>query len=257
MFPRIFVAMTVIVLLGCGQQHGVPRVAAADRQGAVELVRPSDSTPAASPVVSAEPARDPEPREPSPAKLSPLTETAGGPAVEHAANPDFVIPAGTRIRVRLAQTLDTKFARPGSTFGATLDDPIVIGDRVVVPRGTPFSGVIVASKRSGRFRGRARLELTLRSFRMEGVTYQVATAPDSRVSGSHKKRNLAFMGGGPAAGAGIGALAGGGAGALIGAGAGAVAGTTTAFITGRKNVKLPVETPMVFSLRSSLTVRRS
>jgi len=77
------------------------------------------------------------------------------------------------------------------------------------------------------------------------------------VSGNHKKRNLAFMGGGPAAGAGIGALAGGGVGALIGAGAGAVAGTTTAFFTGKKNVKLPVESRMVFSLRSGVPLRRS
>jgi hypothetical protein len=168
-----------------------------------------------------------------------------------------VIPAGTRIRVRLAQTLDTRSARPGHAFAATLDEPIVVGDRVVVPKGTPFTGAIVASKRSGRFRGRARLEITLRSFRMGGVAYHLATAPDTRVSGSHKRRNLAFMGGGPAAGAGIGALAGGGAGALIGAGVGAAAGTTTAFLTGRKNVTLPVETPMVFALRSSVTVQRS
>jgi hypothetical protein len=168
-----------------------------------------------------------------------------------------VVPAGTRIRVRLAQTLDTRNARPGGTFGATLDDPIVVGDRVVVPRGTPFTGAIVASKSSGRFRGRALLEITLRSFRMNGATYRIATGADTRVSGSHKKRNLGLMGGGPAAGAGIGVLAGGGAGALIGAGVGAAAGTTTAFITGRKNVRLPVETPMVFSLRSSVAVRRS
>ena len=38
------------------------------------------------------------------------------------------------IRVRLAQTLDTKYARPGGRFSATLDDPIVLHDRVVVPR---------------------------------------------------------------------------------------------------------------------------
>jgi hypothetical protein len=159
--------------------------------------------------------------------------------------------------VRLAQTLDTKYSRPGGKFAATLDAPIVVGDRVVVPKGTPFTGAILASKRSGRLRGRARLEITLRSFRIENVTYHLATAPDTRVSGSHKKRNLAFLGGGPAAGSGIGALAGGGAGALIGAGVGAVEGTTTAFITGRKNVKLPVETPLVFALRSSVAVRRS
>jgi hypothetical protein len=92
---------------------------------------------------------------------------------------------------------------------------------------------------------------------MKGVTYHLATAPDTRVSGSHKKRNLGLMGGGSAVGAGIGALAAGGTGALIGAGAGAAAGTTTAFFTGRKNVTLPVETPMVFRMRTSVAVRRS
>jgi hypothetical protein len=167
-----------------------------------------------------------------------------------------LIPAGTRIRVRLAQTLDTKYTRPGQTFSATLDGPVVVGDRVVVPKGTPFKGVILSSKSSGRFRGRAYMEISLVSFRMRGETYRVTTAPDARASGSHKKRNLAFMGGGPAAGAGIGALAGGGVGAAIGAGVGAAAGTTTAFVTGKKNVRLPVETPMEFSLRSAVQVKR-
>jgi hypothetical protein len=158
--------------------------------------------------------------------------------------------------VRLAETLDTKYARPGSTFAATLDEPIVEGDRVVVPSGTPFTGAIVASKSSGRFRGRALLEVTLRSFRLRGSTYRIATVADTRVSGSHKKRNMALIGAGSAAGAGIGALAGGGAGALIGAGVGGAAGTSTAFFTGKKNVKLPVETPLAFSLRASVTVPR-
>jgi outer membrane lipoprotein SlyB len=101
------------------------------------------------------------------------------------------------------------------------------------------------------------MELTLVSFQMNGQTYLVETRPDTRVSGSHKKRNWWLMGGGAAGGAGIGALAGGGTGALIGAGAGAVAGTTTAFFTGKKNVKLPVETPLVFSLRSSIAVQQA
>jgi hypothetical protein len=167
-----------------------------------------------------------------------------------------VIPAGTRIRVRMAQTLDTKYTRPGAPFTATLDDPIIINRRVVVPKNTPFEGIVVAAKSSGRFRGRALLEVTLRSFRMNGTTHRISTMPDARVSGNHKKRNLAFMGGGPAAGAGIGALAAGGTGALIGAGIGAAAGTTTAFITGKRNVKIPVETPLTFSLRSGVQLRR-
>jgi hypothetical protein len=172
----------------------------------------------------------------------------------HDTSSAVLIPVGTHIRVRLAQTLDTRYDRRGSGFTATLDEPIVVGGRVVVPKGTPFEGAVLASKKSGRFRGRAFLEVTLRSFTLNGARYRVATAPDTRVSRSHKKRNLVLLGGGSAGGAGIGAIAGGGAGALIGAGAGAAAGAATEFFTGKKNVRLPVETELVFRLRAPLPV---
>jgi hypothetical protein len=75
------------------------------------------------------------------------------------------------------------------------------------------------------------------------------------VSGSHKRRNIAIIGGATVTGATIGAVAGGGVGAAVGAAAGAGAGTVGAFITGRKNVVLPVETELFFSLHGSVTVR--
>jgi hypothetical protein len=95
----------------------------------------------------------------------------------------------------------------------------------------------------------------LDSFRLHGMTYSIATGADARTSNFHRKRNAVAIGGGSGAGGAIGAIAGGRVGALIGAGAGAAAGTTGAFITGRKNVRLPVETPLVFSLRNAVTLR--
>ena len=240
-------ALIILTLAGCSGQRGVQAVSAQSQPTAAQATLPPDE---ASPVVDAEPlpsAADPaEPVAASPANPESVRQSA----------PEFVIPAGTRVRVRLAQTLDTKYVRAGSGFAATLDEPIVEGNHVLVPKGTPFHGVVTESKKSGRFKGRAILQVTLRSFRLHGVTYAVATASDSRVSGSHKKRNLALIGGGSATGAGIGAIAGGGPGALIGAGAGAAAGATTEFITGKKNVRLPVETEMVFRLRAPLQLRR-
>ena len=73
-----------------------------------------------------------------------------------------------------------------------------------------------------------------------------------RVSASHKKRNGLLIGGGAGLGAAIGALAGGGKGALIGAGAGAGAGTVGAAATGRRQVGIGAETPLRFTLRSSV-----
>jgi len=169
--------------------------------------------------------------------------------------PPMTIPAGTRIRVRLGNSLDTRYSRPGERFEAYLDDPVTSGDRVVVPKGTIFEGHVIEAKKSGRLKGRAFLGITLDSFRLHGATYRIATGADFRSSKSHKKRNLAIIGGGAGTGASIGAVAGGGVGAVIGAGAGAATGTAGAFITGRKNVTLPVESPLVFSLHAAVTVR--
>lgn len=167
---------------------------------------------------------------------------------------DLVLEPGTNIRVRLAQTIDTKRNRAGDRFSATLDEPLVVGDRVAVPRGTPFEGHVVTSAESGRFKGRAALALRLDSFSLRGVTYDVTTNRPTRVSRGHKKRNWLWIGGGSSGGAAIGAVAGGGAGALIGAGAGAAAGTVGAAFTGKRHVVLPVESPVTFALQAPVAV---
>ncbi len=179
-------------------------------------------------------------------------EPAEAPASEV---PVATIPAGTRIRVRLGQTLDTKFSRRGERFVAYLETPVAAGNRVVLPRGTAFRGHVVEARSSGRLKGRASLGVTLDSFRLDGATYEIATAADLRSSRSHKRRNLAIIGGGSGVGAAIGAIAGGGVGALVGAGAGAAAGTTGAYVSGKKNVRLPAETPLSFTLHRAVTVR--
>ena len=73
-------------------------------------------------------------------------------------------------------------------------------------------------------------------------------------SGAHKKRNLVAIGGGSGVGAAIGAIASGGTGALIGAGAGAVAGTVGAAVTGKKEVTIPAESVVRFTLGAPVRV---
>lgn len=164
------------------------------------------------------------------------------------------IPAGTRIHVRLDQAVDTVRNRAGENFTATLEAPITVGERTVLPKGTPFRGHVTTSSASGRLKGRAALGVTLDSFELNGKSYKVETSADSRVSAGHKKRNGLLIGGGAGLGAAIGAMAGGGKGALIGAGAGAAAGTGGAAATGKENVAFAAETPLTFSLKAPVRI---
>jgi hypothetical protein len=169
--------------------------------------------------------------------------------------PMSTLPTGTYIRIRLTETLDTKYCRAGQGFTGVVDEPIVVGRRVIVPAGATIRGHITESKQSGRLKGRAVLGLSLDTMNVDGTSYPIATNMDARVSGAHKKRNLAIIGGSAGGGAAIGAAAGGGVGAAIGAGVGAGAGTVGALLTGRKQVVLPAETRLMFSLRAPVNVR--
>ncbi|MGE5571279.1 MAG: hypothetical protein ACM3S5_19780 [Rhodospirillales bacterium] len=166
-----------------------------------------------------------------------------------------VIPAGTAVRVRLDQTLDTASNSSGDRFEATLAAPVTVEGNVVIPSGTAFKGHVTTSQQSGRLKGRAYLGVTLDSFVLNGETYRVSTGTHTRASAAHKKRNLGLIGGGAAAGALIGAIAGGGKGAAIGAGAGAAAGTAGAAATGKLNVRLPAETALTFRLKAPVRVK--
>jgi hypothetical protein len=70
------------------------------------------------------------------------------------------------------------------------------------------------------------------------------------------KRTGAMVGGGAGLGALIGGLAGGGKGALIGAAAGAGAGTAGTAFTGNKEIVLPAESAVAFTLKEALKIRR-
>lgn len=165
------------------------------------------------------------------------------------------IPAGTELRVRLDHAVDTERHQPGDTFTATMDESVVAGGQVAIPKGAQVIGRVAGAKSSGRLRGRGYLTLTLDSFEADGKTYQLSTTSVSRATGDHKKRNTALIGGGAGVGALVGALAGGGKGAAIGAATGAAAGTAGAAATGKKVATFPAETLLRFELKEPVHFR--
>jgi hypothetical protein len=160
------------------------------------------------------------------------------------------VPAGTTLEVRVDQALSTERNREGDKFRATLEVPVAIEGREVLPRGARVAGHVTTSRPSGRLEGRAVIGITLDSVDRNGQAVPISTSLDTKTSEAHKKRNIELIGGGAAAGALIGGLLGGGKGAAIGAGAGAAAGTGGAAATGEKNIEIPAETVFTFRLKA-------
>ncbi len=188
-------------------------------------------------------------------------EAEGAPAPERSsllssklAPANLTVPAGTPVAVRLQANVSSASARSGEQFDAVLEEPLVISGKTVAAKGTPVVGRVVAARSSGRLHNPGYLRLTLASIEIAGKQTPVQTSSVFAAGASHKKRNLAWIGGSTGAGALIGGIAGGGKGALIGSAIGATGGTTAAYATGKKDVGFAAERRLTFRLLQPLTV---
>jgi hypothetical protein len=167
----------------------------------------------------------------------------------------ITVPAGTPINVRLQSSVSSAYSQSGQSFDAVLAAPIIVGGRALAKSGADVTGRVTAAHRSGHLQDPGYISLTLTSIKINGREESVRTSSVSAKGSSHKKRNLALIGGGSGLGALVGGLAGGGKGALIGAGAGAAAGTTGAYATGKKDVGFSSERRLTFRLTQPIHVR--
>lgn len=184
---------------------------------------------------------------------APAGNMASAPAAP-AAPRVVTVPAGTGFSVRLVDPIDTERNKVGDTFRATVSQPVMIGDEVVIPTDADVEGQVVDSKSAGHFEGQSAIALTLTRLRMNGKAYTLRTNQYDQQGASRGKRTAATIGGGAALGAIIGGIAGGGKGAAIGAGVGAGAGTGVQAATKGQQIKLPSETVLNFRLEGPLNV---
>ena len=125
----------------------------------------------------------------------------------------------------------------------------------MLPKGTEVLGKVAEAVPQGRFKGAAVLRLVLETVTLDKDSYDVQTSSVSRSLKGKGKRTAVLIGGGAGGGALIGGLAGGGKGALIGAALGAGAGTAGSAYTGEKEIVLPAESALSFTLTEPVTIK--
>ena len=192
-----------------------------------------------------------------PAATAPVADSAPQAATAPPPTPEpqkVTIPSGASLAVRLVDAIDSSTAQTGDTFHATLDVPVAVDGDVVIPAHYDVDGHIVNAQASGKFAGRALLELQLDRIKVGEKWYNIQTDHFKQETGSRGKNTAAKVGGGAVAGAILGGILGGGKGAAIGSVAGAGAGGGVQAASKKPDVKLSSEKILTFTLQAPVTI---
>src|SRR5437899_3322474 len=234
--------MSVVAAQAAAPELAVPAATPAPEPAA----RPAKPRRASSPARTHEAASASEPA-PAAAAAAPAPPPPPQPVT-------VTVPANTVVTIRTIDSIDSKTNHAGEVFKASLDAPIVVDNRVIVPARADAYIKLVDARSAGHMTGRSELGLELSSILFQGKTYDVVSSDVKQSGTSRGKQTAERVGGGAALGALIGAIAGGGKGAAIGAAVGGGAGTGVQVLTHGQQVKIPPETRLDCTLQQPLDV---
>lgn len=198
-----------------------------------------------------------------PRDMSKVTQTPG-------ANKDlkpYIVPAGTKVPLRLQSGISTKTARVGDSVYAQTQFPIAIDDKMMIPAGTYVQGKISKITRPGRVKGRAEVLFNFTTLVYpSGYTVSLPGSVDTLDSENastkdaegtiqqrgEKGKDVGTVVGSGATGAVIGAAAGGGKGAGIGAGIGGATGLLITMLSRGSDVHLQAGTTVEMVINRDL-----
>jgi hypothetical protein len=163
------------------------------------------------------------------------------------------IPAGTVVTVRMIDSIDAQQTAVGERYRCSIDDPIVVNNQTIIPRGADCNVQVARAETGGRLTGSDQLELKLFNVTVNGRAYDVATESAELKTAGEGRKTARNTGAGAGLGAVIGGIAGGGRGAAIGAAAGAGAGVAASAVKG-PHLQVPSESRLTFRLREELPI---
>jgi len=196
---------------------------------------------------------------PAPAPVpvpAPVVEPAAvAPEVEQIPETlEVAVPSGTALTLELVTPLSSETATVEMPVQARLREAVTIDNRVALPVGALFSGVVTAAERSGRVQGLATLAFAFDRAMVRGTLIPVQTQTVAFQAEPTKGEDAAKIGGGAIGGAIIGGILGGAKGAAKGAAIGGAAGTGAVLVMRGKEVELPAGTTISVTLAAPVTV---
>jgi hypothetical protein len=160
----------------------------------------------------------------------------------------ITVPAGTRILIRMIDSIDSSKQKTGNRFTASLETNLQAEDEVVAPRGSTVYGRLAQASSAGKMSGSSLLTLELTDIVINGTAYPLLTSTYEIKGKGEGKKTARKVIGGAGLGALIGGIAGGGKGAGIGALVGVAGGTAIAASKKGEQLQIPSESLLEFRL---------
>jgi len=156
------------------------------------------------------------------------------------------VPGGTRLVIRMVDSVDSKRHKAGHKFRGQLEGALVVDGVTVAPRGAFLYGVVVASSSSGRAVGSSSLALEFTDIMIDDQLFPIATSALGAQTGNEAGKTV----GRTARTAAIGGLIGGSSGARTGA----KVGVGASILTSGSSVNVPAGTLLETTLRVPLNL---
>ena len=160
--------------------------------------------------------------------------------------PAITVPAGTRLVLRMSDSVDSRQHAPGHRFRAQLESAIVVGGVTLLPRGAIVHGRVASSQQAGRAVGSSSMSIEFTDVMLDDVLHPIATGDINSQTASEGGRTL----GRTARAAVIGGLIDGSSGARTGAKVGA----GVSILTAGASINIPRGTILETSLRAALVL---